>query len=320
MRKLATVRVIKDVVPIVKADSIELIVVDGWQSVDKKGKYHIGERIIYCEVDSCLPILPEYEFLRKSSYKVLHTGEECFLLKSMKLRGELSQGLIIPLTFDAEVGEDVTDRLGITLYDPPLPAEMEGEAIGHFPSFISKTSEERIQNLVYEQLLEKTYYVTEKLNGVSGTIFHNRGQFGVCGRRYELANVEGSIFWDIVKEKGIEDKLRRLGNYAIQGEVIGRRKPYRFEKDSIYIFNVVNIDTGGKLGIEFENFVHNMGLETVPILDRQYVLPSYKELLLWANGKSMINSKIDREGLVIRSLEGDISFKVISNKNLLEEE
>lgn len=320
MRKLATIRKIKEIKPIKNADIIELAIIDGWQSVVTKGKHYIGEIITYCEIDSCLPILPEYEFLRKTSFRVLHTGEECFLLKTMKFRGEVSQGLVLPLTFEANIGDDVTDRLNITLYDPPLPAELEGEAVGRFPSFINKTKEDRIQNLNYEPLLGYVYYLTEKLNGVSGTMFHNNGYFGVCGRKYELAKTEDSIFWSIVKEYNIEEKLKSMGNYAIQGEVIGCRKPYMLDKNSIRIFNVFDINKQKKLGLEFRDFVKEIGLETVPVLDENFKLPtSCNELLLLANNKSVVNSKIGREGLVVRSLDGTISFKVISNKILLDE-
>ena len=157
-RKLASVRIIKEIRPIKGADLIELAIIDGWQCVTKKGEFVAGDLGIYFEIDSFLPIEPEFEFLEKSSKRKM--GELVGLrLKTIKLRGELSQGLVLPYkaverffidndngqTF--ELGADVTDTLGVVKYDPPIPAELSGETKGNFPSFIKKTDQERIQNV-----------------------------------------------------------------------------------------------------------------------------------------------------------------------------
>jgi RNA ligase (TIGR02306 family) len=99
MRKLASIRRIKDINPIVGADKIELCTVDGWKVVVAKDVNHkIGDLVIYCEVDSFLPIREEFEFLRKSSYKKMADGSEGFRLRTIRLKGQISQGLILPLT------------------------------------------------------------------------------------------------------------------------------------------------------------------------------------------------------------------------------
>lgn len=151
-RKLASIRIIKDIRPIEGADNIELATVDGWNVVVAKNVGHkVGDYVIYCEVDSFLPIREEFEFLRKSSYKKM--GErEGFRLRTAKLRGQISQGLILPLNvlmkmgpfmFEFDEGVDVTEVLGIVKYEPPIPAELAGKVKGGFPSFIPKTDEER---------------------------------------------------------------------------------------------------------------------------------------------------------------------------------
>ena len=69
-RKLATIRKINDLSPIEGADKIEVATVDGWKVVVAKDVGHkIGDWVVYCEIDSFLPIKEEFEFLRKSSYK-----------------------------------------------------------------------------------------------------------------------------------------------------------------------------------------------------------------------------------------------------------
>jgi len=146
MRKLATIRKIDDLQPIEGADRIELAIVDGWKVVVTKG-LNIGDKIAYCEIDSFLPIKPEFEFLRKSSYKKLIDGTEGFRLRTVKLKGQISQGLCIPLNelpqlANNQIGDDVSEILGITKYDPPIPASLSGLAKGNFPTFLKKTDEE----------------------------------------------------------------------------------------------------------------------------------------------------------------------------------
>jgi len=135
-RKLATIRRIDDIQPIEGADMIELATVGGWKVVVAKNVNHkVGDLVVYCEIDSFLPIEPEFEFLRKSSYKKMADGTEGFRLKTIKLRGQVSQGLILPLKEAYEVfkrntpnmdmdwfeGLEVTEMLNIVKYEPPVP-------------------------------------------------------------------------------------------------------------------------------------------------------------------------------------------------------
>ena len=111
MRSLASVQEIGKIEPIENADRIELAHVLGWQCVVPKGEYRVGDKVIFFEPDSFLPIKPEYEFLRPSSYKKTDHMGEGFLISSRHLRGQLSQGLIMPCTEELEIGTDVTDML-----------------------------------------------------------------------------------------------------------------------------------------------------------------------------------------------------------------
>ena len=119
-RKLATIRKINELTPIEGADKIELATIDGWKVVVAKDVNHkVGDLIVYCEVDSFLPIREEFEFLRKTSYKKMSDGTEGFRLKTIRLRGQVSQGLILPINifgdfgWTAYEGIDVTEKLGI---------------------------------------------------------------------------------------------------------------------------------------------------------------------------------------------------------------
>jgi RNA ligase (TIGR02306 family) len=341
-RKLATVRKIADIQKIEGADMIELAIVDGWKVVVAKNVGHkVGDMVIYCEIDSFLPIKEEFEFLRKSSYKKMG-DQEGFRLKTIKLRGQVSQGLILPISVlnpegtniyvDPFEGLDVTDMLGIVKYEPPIPADLAGKVKGLFPSFIRKTDEERVQNLASEYELYRTqnklgmkFYVTEKLDGSSATFFFKDGVFGVCSRNLELIETEGNTFWKVARELKLEELLGTLeNNICLQGELVGegiQGNPYKLKGQTVRFFNAFNIDTQEYLGLtEFVTLVNGMKLETVPVLDTNFTLPeTIEEMLKVAEDKSILNPSFDREGIVIRSADRTISFKAISNKFLLNE-
>jgi RNA ligase (TIGR02306 family) len=324
-RKLASIQVIRDIRPIEGADAIELAIINDWQVVVAKSVCHqVGDHVVYCEIDSFLPIREEFEFLRKSSYKKMD-DQEGFRLKTIKLRGQISQGLIVPISifgdfgWTAYEGLDVTERLGIIKYEPPIPAELAGKVKGNFPSFIPKTDEERIQNLTdkYETWKTQPFYVTEKLDGSSATYYFRDGEFGVCSRNLDLEETEGNTFWKIARELKIEEWLGTQPiNYAIQGELIGegiQGNPYKIKGQTVRFFNAFNINKYEYLSLEeFESLIASMKLETVPIIDREFTLPNtIEELLNYADKKSELNTQFDREGVVIRSIDRKISFKVI---------
>ena len=94
MRKLATIDTITNLTPIPNSDFLEIAIIRHWQAVVEKGEFKVGEKIVYCEIDSLLPVKPEYEHLRSRCYKK-YGNKEGFRLKSIKLRGCLSQGLVL---------------------------------------------------------------------------------------------------------------------------------------------------------------------------------------------------------------------------------
>jgi RNA ligase (TIGR02306 family) len=334
-RKLASIRRISDIQEIPGADMIELAIVDGWKVVVAKEVGHrINDLVVYCEIDSFLPIKEEFEFLRKSSFKKMG-DQEGFRLKTIRLRGQVSQGLILPMSVFAlypsnpTEGDDVTEALDIVKYEPPIPTELAGKVKGLFPSFIRKTDEERIQNLAseYEEMRKHTYYVTEKLDGSSATFYYNNGEFGVCSRNLELLETEGNTFWKVARELDLENKMKEYGenaNISIQGELIGESvqgNPYKIKGQTVRFFNLFDIDLQEYHSLSvFQETMKVLGLETVPVLNTHLHLPeTIDELLLMADDKSELNPNFDREGIVIRSLDRKISFKVISNKFLLNE-
>jgi RNA ligase (TIGR02306 family) len=341
IRKLASIRKIIDLTPIEGADKIELATIDGWKVVVAKDVNHkVGDLIVYCEVDSFLPIREEFEFLRKTSFKKMG-DQEGFRLKTIRLRGQISQGLIVPLDVllkhgvssdDVFEGLDVTGMLDIIKYEPPVPAELSGKVKGLFPSFIRKTDEERVQNLSseYEKYRAKNklggkFYVTEKLDGSSATFYVKDEVFSVCSRNLELLETEGNTFWKVSRELDLENKLRTLGfNVCLQGELIGegvQGNPYKIKGQTVRFFNGFNIDTQENIPfLEFVELTQKLGLKTVPILEFDFDLPnSIDNMLEYAESPSILNTNFSREGVVVRSYDRTISFKSISNQFLLNE-
>lgn len=249
MRKLATIQKILSLNPIPDADAIEVAQVQGWKVVVKKGEFNVGDLVVYCEIDSLLPERPEFEFLRNSKFRI----------RTIKLRGQISQGICFPLTIlkqgdwdfgivrvkphdvmvscirntntdllcegiDLVEGTDVTEILGVEKYEAPIPAELAGEAKGGFPSFMQITDEDRIQILPHipEQYAGQKFITTEKLDGSSCSYYWMNGEFGVCGRNYEYYESPTNSMWKFARANNLEEKLCKLGrNLGIQGEIIG---------------------------------------------------------------------------------------------------
>ena len=355
-RKLATIQRIDEINPIENSDNLEVATVKGWKVVTQKGQYQPGDLCIYCEIDSFLPDTnPDFEFLKKTSHRKMgdRTG---YRLKTIKLRGQVSQGLLLPFgnletgtsinipsdwaELTGLIGKDVTEQLGIVKWEPPIPAELDGVMKGNFPSFIPKTDEERIQNMSkdYENLKAHTYTVTEKIDGSSCTMYFRQGEFGVCSRNLDLVENEFNSFWKVARELQVEERLQYYGarhDLALQGELHGegiQGNKYKLKGQTIRFFTCFDITTQTRLdpyGLQqiLEELTHLDltsnpidPLESVPVIDQCYTLPdTMDELLKFAEGKSALNPQTEREGLVFRSNQDPkISFKVISNRFLLK--
>lgn len=331
MRKLVTVETIQEIKPIQGADAIEAVRVRDWWVVAKRGEFGLYDPCLYFEIDSFLPVKPGYEFLLRGSNpkKMLVDGKEVegIRLKTIKLRGQISQGLVLPLPLnmlDVEVGTDVSEESGVIKYEMPIPANLAGKVKGNFPCFIPKTDEERIQNMA--EVLA-SFYVTEKLDGTSTTYYKKDGVFGVCSRNLELAESDITQ-WRIALELDLYSKIP--DGIAIQGELVGegiQKNPLKIKGQKFYCFGVFSITSNQYLNFEdFKGFCDIRGIETVPILNDNFSLPNtVEELLEGAEGKSKFNPDSEREGIVIRpkvemQYKGQrLSFKAISNKYLLSE-
>jgi RNA ligase (TIGR02306 family) len=348
MRKMATIRKIDAIGPIEGADAIEVATVGGWRVVVKKGEYTAGDLAVYCEIDSFIPTAIAPYLTKPGHYAKTFEGVEGERLRTVKLRGQLSQGLLLPVEVDndqfggvvhlvkgnycVEEGMDVSEILGIVKYEAPIPAALAGEVKGMFPSVIPKTDQERIQNLTAELEVWKTegltWEVTEKLDGSSMTVYVIDGEVGVCSRNLDLKRNPDNSLWRAAIKHGLEEKLKIAGgNLAVQGELIGngiQGNMYKMRDQDFYVYDVYNIDEGRYYTpSERKAFVEVFRLKHCPVLHRITQLldsESVESLLRVAEGKSVMGDIVgpEREGLVFKCNEKQVSFKSISNRFLLK--
>ena len=364
MRKLASIRRIADIQPIEGADAIEVAAVDGWKVVVKKGEFKVGDLAVYLEIDSWVPheLAP---FLSKGQEPREYNGVKGERLRTIKLRGQVSQGLLLPLSTWAparrpwtiaeegfEEGTDLTEYFGIQKWEAPIPAQLQGQAAGSFPtSLIPKTDQERIQNcfgeiqkrakrfatekvwnaetqtleehpvVIPEGFEEPTYEVTMKLDGSSCTIFRWEGELRVCSRNLELKiNEENKDNTFVSMALKIGDKIP--DGFAFQGELMGpgiQGNRERFAEHKFFVFDIFNIQEHAYLKPYSRHLeCKQRGLDHVPVITVDANAPiSVEEGLAFAEGPS-INHKI-REGLVWKCNEDpSFSFKTISNQFLLK--
>jgi len=335
-RAMAWIAKIDEVKPIENADQIDMYRIGGWWVVDKKGAYNVGDLVVYISIDSWIPheLAP---FLSKGSEPREYNGVRGERLRTVRLRGQVSQGLLLPITVMnprmAEMGEhldnaegfDCSEWLNIQKWEAPVPAQLAGDVEGTFPSFVPKTDQERIQNLSRELGTwgDRTWEVTEKLDGSSMTVYHKDGKFGVCSRNWALKETEGNSLWAQARRYDLEAVLNREGNYAVQGELIGegiQGNPYRIRGQDFYVYDVYDINEQRYLSpVERLAFVERNGLKSVPVIEQNRATPaSIQDILQDAEGRSVLNAEAEREGLVYKS-DGVVSFKAVSNKFLIKQ-
>lgn len=355
-RKLASIQLIAEVRDIEGADKICAYRINDWWVVDQKHRYFVGEHTIYHEVDCLLPIGGAYDFLaaRGTKKSELEDGTivEGYRLRTIKLKGQVSQGLIMPVSNlgehdgDVEIGTDVTKVLGIHKYERPLHASLRGTARGNFPSFLRKSDQERCQNLrrqIWDAYVnDDEFQVSVKLDGSSMTVFKTNeeiaekwgteARFGVCSRNLELVETEGNAFWSIARRDELEDKITSVFHVALQGELISPTIQGNFEgvdRPDFYVYNVWDIEEGKFLPPQKAVEICRVwGVKHVPVLHERVTLcklfPTATEdtivqmLLDYADGPSSFGGKF-REGVVFKRYDGQFSFKAISNKYLLKE-
>lgn len=378
-RALAYTTKVLDVQPIEGADNIELITVLGWKVIAKKQEFKVGDMCVYFEIDSKLPEAEWSEFMSSKHYKVKTMKLSKFGVVSQGLALPLSVfDIEIPneenvdctklLKVTYSVEEDNKRKANNSnskyesmkarhkkLFKKPWAKWMMKRDWGRkvmffffgkkkdnprgFPTFISKTDEERIENQPWRLGTDVTYLMTEKLDGTSCTYAlerkgRNKFEFYVCSRNVRQKDEtqecyhDHNIYWDLAFKYDIEKHLKSYLNLkpmckwvAIQGEGVGsvQGNPLKLKEDDLYVFNFKDSIVGRWDSVKAKNFVEtNYGMKWVPILGETKLPETMEEMKEMAEGNSVVNPNVLREGIVYRSLDGQDSFKNVAVSYLLK--
>lgn len=339
-RKLATLQAVKEIIPIENADAIEIAKVMGWDVVVKKNEFKTGDLGVFFEIDSFLPEIERYEFMRDSSFKNNPLVGRGFLVKTRKLRGVFSQGLLLPLDkfpeidfTGMEIGTDLTKELNVKEFEATEGTDIFGNTIERFHPIIQKTDELRLQSAGYlgEALKGHPYYISEKIEGTSGTLSSENGNIRIFTRNNEIKDEKKSLLWNLVRNKGIIDVLKNCEDIFLQFEIYGPKimgNKLKVDKLDFRFFNLGNPKTGEYYDFaDWDEILERTKLknvvQSVKILEKgdnfQYSLDELQEI---SNGN--YDNAGQREGIVIRpqremKVNGErLSFKVLNNKYLLK--
>lgn len=271
MRKLASIVRIGTTYPIPDSDRLSVAIPEGtmWRVVTARDEFKEGDLAMFFEIDAGLPPDdPRYEFLHERALRKFVNKHGSVLrkivrIRTVKLRGVISQGLLIPiLQFPEaeghEVGDDMTEALGVLHYDDVAEEIRQlldtstkpgtGRPAGAFPWYVPKTDETRIQSLPQwvEELKGVKFEVTLKMDGSSASYGYapskreDKDPFFVCSRNFELKRPEpdegvtemleatrsGSTWWEMAFKYELESKLKAYCEenkceLCIQGEIVG---------------------------------------------------------------------------------------------------
>lgn len=377
-RALAYVVTIDEIKPIEGYDRVEYARTNGWWVIiSKNDSLQVGDKCVYFEVDSKVNAEDErFAFLEKRNYKI-KTQKMCKvisqgLLMPVSLFPEIGDAdvntdvtdlLKVVYSVEEDNARKKTDpdakykamaTRKPNIFKKPWARWMMRREWGRrvmflffgrkkdnprgFPTFISKTDEERVENQPWRIGDGKTYLATEKLDGTSCTYALERKgkkkfEFYVCSRNVRQQDEnqqtyhDHNIYWDLAFKYDIEQHLKDFLNQfpqlkwvCIQGEGVGsvQGNPLKLQEDDLYVFNFKDSYLGRWPSMDGKMQIEEWGMKWVPILGEVQMPDTMEELKQLATGKSVVNPDVMREGLVYRSLDGSDSFKNVSREYLLK--
>jgi len=339
MENLATIERITEIKTHPNADALEIAVIKGWNCIIKKGEFSKGDIVIYVQIDTLIPFKDWSKFLFKSESDI---AKQEVRLRTIKLRGELSQGLVLPIhilnpNITYSLSNDVSQELGIKKYVKQIPITMQGLIEGDFPShLIDRTDEERVQNIpqVLDLINPYNIIVTEKADGTSATYLHHGEKVYVCSRNLRWKDTDTNIYWKMYKQYDLHTFLERHPTYALQGEIVGfgingNKLGFPVNEQKFLIFNIWDHKERRYLSWDEKQVVKEFNRHLDFVRQAVFVFPVNKPLdIEWcleqAKG-NYLGTNNPREGIVIRTRDENakfgtlrLSFKVINNDFLLK--
>jgi len=275
MKNLARIERIDAVEKHDNADSLDIVTVKGWKVISKRGEFTPGRLCVYVEIDSLLPEKECFAFMERVKYRV----------KTIRLRGRISQGIVFPLDildedwvdlpegFEKKIGEDVTEILEVKKFEKPVP--LGCQSIGSFPTHLcAKTDETRVQNIHTDKLLDffrnsGGIDVRIKHDGSSLTVAKDpEGEVYLCSRNNRLdATKEGSAFSSVFEKYDLGSIPE---SHVVQAELIGPKIQGNKEglaAADIRVFNVFKDRETQMDANEMNDFCNARGL---PVAERIY--------------------------------------------------
>ena len=351
-RQLVNVVTVSAISEIPKSDFLVLLSFKecGWQCVTTKDSVRVGDTGLYFEVDSFLPVdNPAFEFMKKNGIKTLYTGEVGMRVRTVKLRGQVSQGLFLGwdkflnIDKDEAISGDLGDLsllLNVIKYEVEPEISLTGDKIGEYPGHTPRSYQARIQNEpeFFTRYIDVEFERTLKLEGTSTSFIYNNGEVFPASHNTVYRKNDKFSPWKYIVEQGIDKAMVELGlNVSIQGEFMGpkiNKNIENFKEFKFFTYNIFKIDESQWMSrSERKEYIWKINqllsdgceLLHVPTLEASVKIFSavkdLDELLKLADGPS-INAK-RREGDVYKSLkpiDGQyVQFKVISNAYLLKE-
>ena len=299
------------------AHSLELGKLQGinFQFVIPKGKYEVGDEVLYFPIDS---VLPRRTAEAIGLYGKL-AGKNKDRVKTMRLRSEISQGVVAPISILPDTNETNTEKitqvLGVTKYEPPAVPCKAGNLIQLPVGLSAYDIEGAERNMdVLEQLMDIPVVVTEKLEGQNFSITRDlSGKIYVNQRNYSIEPIEDKEhdFWRVAKEKGLIESVEKIAwdcwpdtNVTIYGEFLGpgvQGNIYKLQEHDVKLFDIkVNEDY-----VDSIDFMELINIDQrVPTVfsggTLREFLKDYDDIVHASHGVSNLNSGTFREGIVIK--------------------
>lgn len=314
-QKLAVIGSVIETAPIEGADLIHKVVAHcadagTWTGVAGKD-IGAGHRVLVLLQDALLPPSPRWQFMERHNWRV----------RMARFKGVPSECVILPDTgIDHTLlpGDDVSELLGITKYEKPVPASMGGDAVGAFPGFIPRTDEPNFQTVPHlvARMGIAPWYAAEKADGTSCTAWVDAfGVLHVCSRNWELkeftATGAQNVYWRAARQYRLD---RLPWGLALQFEIVGPGiqgnpmglKGLEARAFSLFDRTVRRYASHAELLHECER----LGVPVAPLVaaDNRVYCPGQLRALAairYPNGRH-------GEGVVVRARDSSWSFKVIN--------
>lgn len=278
------------------ADALSIADIEGsaWQVVVRTEDFEAEGAGIYIPVDTVVPETEEFEFLKSKNFRI----------KAIRLRGEYSYGLLIPNREGLPVGEDVTDKLGIKQYEPPVPIDMSGDVERAADWVVTYTDIERYENYPDVLVEGEEVVVTEKIHGSNLRVTRKGDRLFVGGHNRMFKESEKSLYWRVIRKQGIDESLMQglPEEVVLFGEAYGRKVQnlsYGQSTQQVVFYDAF------KHGRYFSwdetaALLEQLGLSMVPLLYRGNF--SLSQIRALATGPTCLGAEHMREGVVVKPL------------------